>query len=260
MQGDHFENILGYPITTLSKQLCLQEILGWVRSGEGNKYFVCANPHSLEMARQDPLLHRVFLKADLLVPDGIGIVIASKILGGKVQDRVTGSDIFWGLSHFLNQEEGHRYFFLGSTEQNLMKIEEKMGDHFPNIKVVGTYSPPFKPEFDETENQSITERINHANPDVLWIGMTAPKQERWIYLNKDRLSVRLIGPIGAVFDFFTGRVKRSHPFFQKTGLEWLPRFLQEPRRLWRRNLVSNPAFLLRVIRCRLTGPRTHYQP
>ena len=97
------------------------------------------------------------------------------------------------------------------------------------------------------------EAVNTAKPDVLWVGMTAPKQEKWIYQNRDKLDVKFIGAIGAVFDFYAGTVKRPHPIFQKMGLEWLPRLCSEPRRLWRRNFVSNPLFMLRVIKARLKG-------
>ena len=109
-----------------------------------------------------------------------------------------------------------------------------MNHDFPNIKVT-THSPPFKPEFSEEDNRQMIEAINQASPDVLWVGMTAPKQEKWIYQNKDKLNVKFIGAIGAVFDFYAGTVKRSSPWFQKHGLEWLPRLLQEPRLLWYRN-------------------------
>jgi N-acetylglucosaminyldiphosphoundecaprenol N-acetyl-beta-D-mannosaminyltransferase len=156
------------------------------------------------------------------------------------------------LSAALNKEKGRRYFFLGSTEKNLIKIKEKMNEDYPNITVAGTYSPPFKPEFSEEENQLMIDAIIRARPDVLWVGMTAPKQEKWIFQNKDKLNVKFIGAIGAVFDFYSGNVKRSHPFFQKLGLEWLPRLLRQPRRLWRRNFISNPLFLLRVMQERFS--------
>lgn len=241
------ENILGYPMTTLSKSDCIYRIVHWIEIGSQGKYFVCANPHSLEVAGIDPVFDEAIRSADLIVPDGIGIVIASKILGGAIQDRVTGSDIFLGLSDRLNEKNGFSFFFLGSTEETLSKIRQKMSEDYPNITVAGTYSPPFRNEFVEEENLAMIGAINRVQPDVLWVGMTAPKQEKWIYRNKNKLDVKLIGPIGAVFDFYTGNAKRSSPFFQKMGLEWLPRFLREPRRLWRRDLVSNPRFLLRVI-------------
>ena len=153
-----------------------------------------------------------------------------------------------GLSNVLNKESKCSYFFLGSADENLAKIKDKMGVDFPNIEVVGTYSPPFKHEFNDEDNRRMVEAVNHARPDVLWVGMTAPKQEKWIYKHKDQLEVKFIGAIGAVFDFYTENVKRSHPIFQKFGLEWLPRLMREPGRLWQRNFISNPSFLLRVIR------------
>jgi N-acetylglucosaminyldiphosphoundecaprenol N-acetyl-beta-D-mannosaminyltransferase len=243
----HSENILGYPVSTLSKNQCINEILSWIENGSTRKYFVCANPHSLETAAIDPLFSEAIRNADLIVPDGIGIVMASRILGGAIRDRVTGSDIFWELSSRLNKKNGFSFFFLGSTEEDLVKIKERMNEVFPNIKVAGIYSPPFRKEFSEEENLIMREAINRAEPDVLWIGMTAPKQEKWIYNNKSQLNVKFIGAIGAAFDFFTGHKKRSPIFFQRIGLEWLPRFLREPRRMWRRNLVSNPRFLLQII-------------
>jgi len=217
------------------------------KSGLKAKYLVCANPHSLEVALKDPLFDQAIKSADFAVPDGIGIVMASRILGGSIRERITGMDIFLGLSRELHRAGGFRYFFLGSIPETLEKIKAKMAVDFPNISVAGTYSPPYKPAFTEEDNRKMIEAVNTAKPDVLWVGMTAPKQEKWVYQNREKLNVKFIGPIGAVFDFYTGNVKRSHPAFQKLGLEWLPRFIRNPRRLWRRNFISNPRFLFRVI-------------
>lgn len=247
------EYILGYPITTMSKEGGVSQIVGWMERGEMRRYFVCANPHSLEVARTDSVFQEALKSADLSVPDGIGIVIASEILGGNIRQRVTGSDIFLGLSERLNKENKYAYFFLGSTEENLQKIINKMKSDFPDIKVAGTYSPPFKDDFNEEDNQLMIAAVNRCHPDVLWVGMTAPKQEKWIYQNKDRLDVKFIGAIGAVFDFYTGNVKRSHSVFQRTGLEWLPRLLRQPVRLWKRNFISNPSFIFRIISLRIRG-------
>ena len=242
------ENILGYFITTKSANECMLEVVDWIQNGSKGQYFVCANPHSLEVARTDHEFDRAIKNADLIVPDGVGIVFASKMLGGAIHERITGSDLFLGVNSALNKRNGFSVFFLGSTEDNLVKLKTKMKHDFPNIHIAGGYSPSFQSEFSEEENSIMIEAINRAKPDVLWVGMTAPKQEKWIYRNRDKLNVKLIGPVGAVFDFYTGNVKRPHPIFQEMGLEWLPRFLREPRRLWRRNLISNPKFLLRVIR------------
>lgn len=241
------ENIVGYYISTLDKKACIQKIFRLTESGRKGSYFVCANPHSVETARSDILFDASIRNADLVIPDGAGMVIASRILKGNIRHRVTGTDIFMGLCQILNQSQGFSMFFLGSSDEILEKIREKMGRDFPNIRVAGTLSPPYKPDFSDEDNQQMINAINQVQPDVLWVGMTAPKQEKWIYQHKDRLNVKFMGPIGAVFDFYTGNVRRSHPIFQKIGLEWLPRLLKQPMHLYQRTLLSAPKFLIRVI-------------
>jgi N-acetylglucosaminyldiphosphoundecaprenol N-acetyl-beta-D-mannosaminyltransferase len=249
------EKVLGYDITRSDKAKCIEMIMSWLRDGGRKRYFVCANPHSVEIARGDSEFETAIKAADLIVPDGAGIVLASRILGGEIRVRVTGSDIFWGLNAALNKEKGYSCFFLGSTEDTLRQIQERMARDFTDIKVAGVYSPPFKPEFSDEEETLMVDAVNRAAPDVLWVGMTAPKQEMWVFRNRERLDAGFIAPVGAVFDFYTGRVKRSHSFFQSLGLEWLPRLLQEPFRLWRRNFISNPHFILRVLLERFAGRR-----
>ena len=242
------ETILGYPITTKSKSSCITEIIGWVGKDKKPKYFVCANPHSLKIAKTDPYFDKAIRCANLVIPDGIGIVIGSKILNGNIKYRITGSDIFTGVSEIFNRKKDIRYFFLGSTNKNLKKIKIKMREQFPNIHIVGTYSPPYKADFSVEDNQLMINKINKAKPDILWVGMTAPKQEKWILKNIKKLNVKVIGAIGAVFDFYTGTINRSHPWFQKHGVEWLPRLIKEPHRLWRRNFISGPIFLLHILK------------
>ena len=253
MKQNHFENILGFPVTVLSRDNCINQIFGWIESGEKGRYLVCANPHSLELTRSDSLFKKAICQTDLATPDGIGVIIASRIQGGCIRDRVTGSDIFWGLSHKLNQKPGSRYFFLGSTEETLTLIRDKMRMEFPNIEVAGMYSPPFKSEFSPEENQGMVEAVNNARPQVLWVGMTAPKQEKWIYQHKDQLDVPFIGAVGAVFDFFAGTANRSPQWFLDHGYEWLPRLFREPGRLWYRNFISFPKFIMRNVMTRLFG-------
>jgi N-acetylglucosaminyldiphosphoundecaprenol N-acetyl-beta-D-mannosaminyltransferase len=254
------EFILGYPITRKSKEACTSDIVRWIENDRKGKYLACANPHSLEVARIDPLFQKALKGADLIVPDGVGIIVASKILGGRISNRITGSDIFFELSKILNKKGNYSYFFLGSTQDTLKKIEEKLRIDFKNINVVGTYSPPFKAEFSTEDNIVMIEKINRVKPDVLWVGMTAPKQEKWIYTNKDKLKVKFIGAVGAVFDFYSGNVERSHQWFLVHGLEWLPRLLKQPLRLWRRNIVSNPMFLIRILWKRYISRDSNLKP
>lgn len=258
MTAIDFDQILQYRITHKSLFACLNYIQKGLNADVQGRTFVCANPHSLVTADDDPDFQKVFQHADLVTPDGIGIVYASKILGGSIKQRITGFDIFQGLSKLLNEKEGESrsYFFLGSTEETLKKIQQKLAVDYPNITFAGAYSPSYKPVFSEDDNRAMIEAVNAVKPDVLWVGMTAPKQEKWIYQNRDKLDVKFIGAIGAVFDFYVGNVKRSHPLFLKFGLEWLPRLLQEPRRLWRRNFISSPKFMYRVICQKINGGKS----
>jgi N-acetylglucosaminyldiphosphoundecaprenol N-acetyl-beta-D-mannosaminyltransferase len=247
------EYILDFPITLMLLDACVAYIINNFlnNNSPSNGVFFCANPHSIVLTENDQLFRQALNQAEVLTPDGIGIILASKILGGCIRNRLTGSDIFFGLSKALDEKGGFKYFFLGSTDETLEKIRIKLSEDFPDICFAGSYSPPYKSEFTHEDSRLMIDAINHARPDVLWVGMTAPKQEKWIYQNREKLDVKFIGAIGAVFDFYTGNVKRSHPFFQQFGMEWLPRLLQEPRRLWRRNFISSPKFILKVIEQRL---------
>lgn len=244
------EKILEYPITSTALSQVSDVIRTWLNQDVRQRAFICANPHSLVTAADDPEFRQAFHAADLVTPDGAGILLASKILGGNIRERITGSDIFQQVSCMLDQMEDASCFFLGATEQTLAAIKAKMAVDYPNIRVQ-TFSPPYKPVFSAEDNRLMIEAINAAKPDVLWVGMTAPKQEKWIFQNKDQLNVKFIGAIGAVFDFYVGNVKRSHPVFQKLGLEWLPRLCREPRRLFRRNFISSPKFLWMVFKQKL---------
>lgn len=249
------ESILSYDIDNLSAERCVSDIFDTVSEQTTNtpacKWLACINPHSYAVSLDDRFFARALRDADWLVPDGAGVVLASRLLGGGIHERVTGSDVFSGLHERMNAVGDLSVFFLGSTNEALTLIREKMTRDYPNIRVAGTYSPPFKSTYSPTEQEEMVNVINAAKPDVLWVGLTAPKQEKWIYENRARLNVRFAGAIGAVFDFYTGRVKRSHPVFQRLGLEWLPRLVQQPRRLWRRMFVSAPIFLWHVIKAKL---------
>lgn len=255
------EQIAGYAVATASVQGCVAEVVASVKAeaqagaAANCRWLACMNPHSFAVALDDPPFSAGLHDADWLVPDGSGVVLASRILGGGIRERVTGSDVFHGVMDGLNKAGGFKIFFLGSTPQTLAAIEQRMARDFPNLILAGTYSPPFKPVYSEAELTEMINAINANAPDVLWVGLTAPKQEKWIHQNRARLNVRFAGAIGAVFDFYTGRIKRSHPVFQKLGLEWLPRLLQEPRRLWRRMGVSAPIFVWHVLRQRFAGNR-----
>ena len=219
-----------------------------VHSNNKGSYFACANPHSLVVAARDPLFRDALKGATILVPDGAGIILAAKILKLPLYDRVAGYEFFKVFSDFSGKKEGMGYYFLGSSNDVLNLMTARLNKEYPLIKVCGTFSPPYSDTFSDSDNARMINMINQASPDVLWVGMSAPKQEKWIYQNKDKLNVPFIGAIGAVFDFYAGTKKRSSSFWQRLGLEWLPRFVNEPRRLWERNMKSTPIFLSWVLR------------
>ena len=138
--------------------------------------------------------------------------------------------------------------FMGSSEKVLDLIVKRAAEVYPHLKIV-TYSPPYKPEFSEGDNKAIVEAINAADPDLLWIGMTAPKQEKWTYSHWNELDIHChVGTIGAVFDFFAGTVERAPIWWQRHGLEWLYRLLKEPKRMWRRYIIGNTLFLWNMLK------------
>jgi N-acetylglucosaminyldiphosphoundecaprenol N-acetyl-beta-D-mannosaminyltransferase len=205
------------------------------------------NAHSYNTALKDELFQRALINGDVLIPDGVSIVKACKWLNAKSQpkERIAGWDLFAFEMDKLNKKGG-KCFFMGSSEKVLSLIRKRASVDYPNI-VVETYSPPYKPEFSEEDNKAIVEAINRADPDLLWIGMTAPKQEKWTYSHWNELNIHChVGTIGAVFDFFAGTVERAPIWWQEHGLEWAYRLVKEPKRMWRRYIIGNSLFLWNI--------------
>ena len=222
---------------------------------EGKLLINTINAHSYNTARKDSLFAEALTNGDVLIPDGVSIVKACRWIKAKSlpKERIAGWDLFEFEMGRLNenQNENHnenkkRVMFMGSSEKVLELIRRKAAEVYPNIEVV-TYSPPYKPAFTDEDNRAIVEAINGANPDLLWIGMTAPKQEKWTYSHWNELNIHChVGTIGAVFDFFAGTYKRAPQWWQEHSLEWLYRLLKEPKRMWRRYVLGNPLFLWNI--------------
>lgn len=213
------------------------------------------NAHSFNVAQKDELFAEALAKGDYLIPDGASIIKASRFLRAKSQpkERIAGWDLFAFEMQRLNEKgerrnDKCRVMFMGSSEKVLAKIRERAAKDYPNLEVV-TYSPPYKPEFSEEDNRAIVNAINEANPDLLWIGMTAPKQEKWTYQHWKELDIHChVGTIGAVFDFYAGTAQRAPQWWQKHSLEWLYRLVKEPKRMWRRYVIGNPLFFWNISR------------
>lgn len=243
------ENILGYHVYNGTSEMLICSIISKLDNNDSPFIISCINPHSYVVALENQTFKTALVSSNVLIPDGQGIVIASKLSRGSVKSRISGPDLFVDLCKEINGTRGNlKCFFLGSTNETLELIKLRMAELYPNILVCGTYSPPFTHSlfFSELDNARIIDEVNKCEPDILFVGLTAPKQEIWCIANRDKLSAKVILPIGAAFNFFAGNVKRSHPVFQKLGLEWLPRLMREPRRLFKRNFVSTPVFLMKM--------------
>ena len=197
-------------------------------------------PNQYGLALKDKRFEIALKNTDILVLDGVGVAFASIFLNGKNIRKIAGQDCFDYLMDQLNKKTG-KCFFLGSSEQTLIKMKNRVAIDYPNI-TVGYYSPPFKAEFSEDDNIVMRKAINDFDPDLLFVGMTAPKQEKWAYENKTFLNVPIISTIGNVFDWYAGNSKRPGKIWIKLRLEWFVRIFLRPE-IFKRNTGNQLTFL-----------------
>ena len=190
------------------------------------------NQNAFCVAERDVHFKEALQASDILLPDGIGVVKACTYITGERLKKIAGADMHDYLLKMLNEQRG-KCFYLGASQKTLNKIEERMKNEYPFIKT-GFYSPPYKANFDENDIQEMIENINKFEPDVVFIGLTAPKQEKLAHILKDQLKTNVICSIGAVFDFYAGTVTRPSKFWINLNLEWFIRLIKEPKRMWRR--------------------------
>jgi N-acetylglucosaminyldiphosphoundecaprenol N-acetyl-beta-D-mannosaminyltransferase len=246
-QGSH--QLLGIGISAVPLA-ALSETVGSAVANRSPLTVACANPHSLVVAHSDPAFRQALTACDVVVGDGVGVSVACRLTGIGSVPRITGDDVFKTVMADLDRKGG-RVFFFGSNTHVLARISSRANRDYPRVGVA-TMAPPYG-EWSEPENDAMIETIRECKPDVLWVGMTAPRQEKWVHANAAKLGVPLIGSIGAVFDYYAETVRRAPAWYRQCGLEWLYRLLHEPRRLWRRTLVSAPRFLWLVLRERVTN-------
>lgn len=241
-------NILGYSICSLAIPELLIEIDSKFKINEAVSIF-CLNPHSYSVSLEDKEFGVALNNATFLIPDGVGISLASKILNpSEYMKKLPGPDFFdyfCSYEPFRNKKLNH--FFLGSNKKTLEKLVQNVTNKY-GINVCGTYSPPYVEEIDNETNRNIINIINNAKTDILWVGMTAPKQEKWICKNFRSLNVKMSAGVGAVFDFQAGNIKRAPKFLITIGLEGYYRLLKEPRRLASRAFVTDLIFVGHVLK------------
>jgi N-acetylglucosaminyldiphosphoundecaprenol N-acetyl-beta-D-mannosaminyltransferase len=221
----------------------IQAIEGWITRNEQN--YVCVTPaHGVMECLSDPHLRDIFNKSGLTTPDGMAIVWLLQIKGYRDVRRVYGPDLVAAICEY-SLTRGWRHFFYGGAPQVAEKLVERLHLNFPGITIAGTYTPPFRMLTFE-EDQAIIEHINALQPDIVWIGIGSPKQERWMAEHLGRVQAPVMIGVGAAFDFIAGEKKQAPYFMQRLGLEWFFRFITEPRRLWRR-YIQYPRFVLLAI-------------
>ena len=239
-------DILGVPIALTDYERAMDVMDGMVASRE--RGYICAVAvHAVMVAQRDAEMKRALLGSTLTVPDGMPLVWAANALGENLPQRVYGPELMRRYSQRC-ATQGHRVWLYGGRDQgHLVQLALRLRQHHEGIQIVGGYAPPFRPLTVEEED-AITEEINRAKPDVLWVGIGVPKQEKWMARMRDKLDVPVMAAVGAAFDFHAGRISQAPPWMQDRGLEWTYRIAQEPRRLLPRYLYYNPRFMLAFAR------------
>lgn len=238
--------LLGIPIGERSLATATERALGAIDARGRTFHFACAMAHSLNVAQTDAEFRAALCAADMLVADGAGVVAMARLAGVDVGTRMAGEQVFRAVMGALQARGGGRIFFFGSTERVLALMAERCARDYPALEVAGTLSPPYR-AWTDAEEAAMAGTINRAQPDVLWVGLGAPKQEKWVHRNRARLQVPFAGSIGAVFDYFAGTNPAPPAWVRRWGLETPYRLALEPRRLWRRAILSNGQFVLRVL-------------
>jgi N-acetylglucosaminyldiphosphoundecaprenol N-acetyl-beta-D-mannosaminyltransferase len=235
-------DLLGVPVAMVDYDRAMGVMDGLVETR--CKGYVCAAPvHALMEARDDPEMHAALLGATMVVPDGMPLVWAANLLGETLSDRVYGPELMMRYNARC-VEKGHRVWLYGGRDQGtLVQLALSLRRRQPGISIVGGYSPPFR-DLTAEEEAGLVDQINEARPDVLWVGIGVPKQEKWMARMRERLEVPVMCGVGAAFDFHAGRVPMAPRWMQERGLEWVFRVAQEPRRLLPRYLSTNPRFVI----------------
>ncbi|MEA5573195.1 WecB/TagA/CpsF family glycosyltransferase [Calothrix sp. UHCC 0171] len=244
-------NICGINIDKYSFEQVTEAIAHHVITNRKPKYVVTPNAQHIVTLQRDARFREIYRKAFLVVPDGVPLLWAAKLLNTPLSGRVNGTDLFEELCK-LSADRGLKVFLLGGRPLAAEKATQILKRKYPNLKIVGAYCPPYGFESDIRELQQINSTIQAAVPDILFVGLGAPKQEYWIYDNYQQLGVPVSIGIGVSFELVAGMVKRAPKLMQKSGLEWFFRLLAEPRRLWQRYFFGNAIFILLVLKQKLS--------
>ena len=238
-QKSHLPNytVLGVPVHCVRMSGVIAEMESWIASRDLTRYIAITGMHGVSESRKDLRFREILKSASLVVPDGMPLVWLARWHGHPISQRVCGSDL---MEAFCKQTGSrYRHFFYGGAPGVADDLAQSLHERH-SITLAGTYTPPFRPLTDEEEKE-VAARVQAAAPDVLWIGLSTPKQERWMYEHREKFLVPVMLGVGAAFDFNSGKLQRAPTWMGNTGLEWLFRLLVEPKRLWKRYLVTIPS-------------------
>ncbi len=236
-------NILGVGVSAINMPQALQAIEGWMDAR--TPQYVCVTPaHAVMECHDHPELKLIYNQSGLTTPDGMSIVWLLKLFGFSHVDRVYGPDLMLEVCR-SSQDKGYKHYFYGGAPGVADQLAEKLLKRFPELKIVGLESPPFR-ELTDVENQEMIKRIQSAAPDIIWVGIGSPRQEKWMSRHLKDLGVPVLIGVGAAFDFLSGNKPQAPRWIQHSGMEWFYRLLSEPRRLWKRYMLNYPRFIVLV--------------
>jgi len=242
-------NILGVGVSAINLDSALARIAEALDRRQPG-YICVTGVHGVSEAQSDERFRQILNHAFLCTPDGMPLVWVGRWQGHREMNRVYGPDLMLVVLE-LSERKGYRHFFYGGANGAAKALEERMRKRFPKLQIAGTYEPPFRP-LNAEEEADLERRVREARPDMMWIGLSTPKQEKFMAEHLGRLEVTLMAGVGAAFDFHAGRLRQAPRWMQRSGLEWLFRLGCEPRRLWKRYFKNNPLFVLRIL-CQCAG-------
>ena len=235
-------SVLGSHIDALSWEDTINTICGWAVNHE-SRYVALCNVHSIVTALLDDNHRSDLNAADMATPDGMPIAWSLRKLGIPAQQRINGPDLMWKYCEKAEKTD-QKIFFYGSTKAVLALLESKLRDAFPKLQIAGMYSPPFR-ELTAAEDAEVVKRLNASGANVIFIGLGCPRQERWMFQQRGKINAVMIG-VGAAFNYHAGTTKRAPVWMQNAGLEWLHRMASDPKRLWKRYLITNSIFIFAI--------------
>lgn len=239
--------ILNININKSKLKTLLKKAIDSIENNE--KFYVCApNAYLGVKANEDKELLKIINNARIVIPDGMPFIWYSRTFNNSLHERIDGNRFFLEFSKIADKNAYSYYFLGGESNEILEELKKRVNREFKNIDVKGYFCPPFMDDFTGEVNELMIDKINKCKPDILWVGLSAPKQEKWIYKNIDRLNIKMAAGIGAVFNFYSGRVRRAPYWMQKAGLEWLYRIYAEPKRLFKKYMIYNIKFIILVLK------------